>query len=686
MRDWRNEAFLRKTRTYDRAQKTADQVRALASSKNWPVDRIDVVCTKAGCLVAVVPKKNAGPKTLLLADLPKSVDEIPIRLAGWPSHDPPRLPDESDGAALERAIEEKGDDTGFALHFSAAPSRSSNPAQKFGPARSYSFTPSTRTFIQPTSAKVLTPSFSTLSPVFNSAPGRLTSLAPKRTDIVAQVTAAKAADAAAATAAAAAAAAAAAPLVVLSQNNPGGGGGGGGGDDGGGGGGGGGDDGGGGGPQPTEDVDVDSQDPGQPDDGDPGGSADYGDQDNPAAYEDQNAASYADPNDPFADRDMRRDGDGDDEGEPRDDSVGVNLRYDSLGMAEIIDSPTRSVSGFLDFLRPPTNDEFVANLEQTKRLKEDENQRVRQKKQIAAQMKVDKEEAKARGISYGELQAIRDENQNNDSAGWEGHMMGAKKNRVRTVYDALGRAEIVDVPQEGQKGGRAEGQKSELEKVVCAAIAQGQNPLEIANRLGKAGVPVMAIKNAINRCQAKYGGAMIRSSSMGGPSGSDVVALRRKLRSIGMDVKPRGDVDQPLVDAVNEIFTGWDDAPKGLRAGDMTQKGLRDHVKKVNELVDKAIGGAQHLEHAEKDDAPESSSGDWWNPLSWSADNPDKRWLKRLGPDGKEQIFAKSNDAGRTYKLTIVPTELTDDDKQALRDANPRRVTWQSKDVPAEYR
>ena len=591
MRDWRNEAFLRKTRTYDRAQKAADQVRALASSKNWPVDRIDVVCTKAGCLVAVVPKKNAGPKTLLLADLPKSVDEIPIRLAGWPSHDPPRLPDESDGAALERAIEEKGDDTGFALHFSAAPSRSSNPAQKFGPARSYSFTPSTRTFIQPTSAKVLTPSFSTLSPVFNSAPGRLTSLAPKRTDIVAQVTAAKAADAAAATAAAAAAAAAAAPLVVLPQNNPGGGGGGGGGDDGGGGGGGGGDDGGGGGPQPTEDVDVDSQDPGQPDDGDPGGSADYGDQDNPAAYEDQNAASYADPNDPFADRDMRRGGDGDDEGEPRDDSVG-------------------------------------------------------------------------RGVNT----------------------MGNKRNRVRTVYDALGRAEIVDVPQEGQKGGRAKGQKSELEKVVCAAIAQGQNPLEIANRLGKAGVPVMAIKNAINRCQAKYGGAMIRSSSMGGPSGSDVVALRRKLRSIGMDVKSKGDVDQPLVDAVNNIFKGWDDAPKGLRAGDMTQKGLRDHVKKVNELVDKAIGGAQHLEHAEKDDAPESSSGDWWNPLSWSADNPDKRWLKRLGPDGKEQIFAKSNDAGRTYKLTIVPTELTDDDKQALRDANPRRVTWQSKDVPAEYR
>lgn len=83
----------------------------------------------------------------------------------------------------------------------------------------------------------------------------------------------------------------------------------------------------------------------------------------------------------------------------------------------------------------------------------------------------------------------------------------------------------------------------------------------------------------------------------------DVIALRAKLRRIGMDVPKNGSVDQPLADAVNGIFKGWSDAPKGLQAGDMTTKGLRDHIKLVNKLVDQAVGGAQHLEHAENDDA-----------------------------------------------------------------------------------
>lgn len=176
---------------------------------------------------------------------------------------------------------------------------------------------------------------------------------------------------------------------------------------------------------------------------------------------------------------------------------------------------------------------------------------------------------------------------------------GQERKMVRLAYDKLGKAEIVDVAKTGR---RADGQKQEeLEKVVCAAIARGEDPLAIANRLGKAGVPVMAIKNAVNKCQARTGGNMIRSSSMGaGSKGMGIVALRRKLRGIGMDVKADGDVDQSLVDAVNGIFKGWDDAPKGLQAGDMTAQGLRTHVKLVNQLVDKAIGGAQHLEHAEQ--------------------------------------------------------------------------------------
>ena len=182
---------------------------------------------------------------------------------------------------------------------------------------------------------------------------------------------------------------------------------------------------------------------------------------------------------------------------------------------------------------------------------------------------------------------------NDSNMGWK-----KERNMIRLAYDKLGKAEILDV-----KRGEGKGKREELEKVVCSAIARGEDPLAIANRLGKAGVPVMAIKNAINKCQAKTGGTMIRSksSSMGaGSRGLGVVALRRKLRGIGMNVKADGDVDQPLADAVNGIFKGWDDAPKGLQAGDMTPKGLRDHIKLVNQLVDKAIGGAQHLENADR--------------------------------------------------------------------------------------
>lgn len=120
---------------------------------------------------------------------------------------------------------------------------------------------------------------------------------------------------------------------------------------------------------------------------------------------------------------------------------------------------------------------------------------------------------------------------------------------IGVTYDNLGRASIVDLPK--------------------------------GNRRGKVGAFV---------------GAFVGHSG----KGDDVNALRGKLRTIGLQVPARGPVDQRLTDAVNSVFRGWDDAPEGLRAGDMTTTGLSGHMKLVNRLVGKAIGGAQHLEHAER--------------------------------------------------------------------------------------
>jgi hypothetical protein len=118
------------------------------------------------------------------------------------------------------------------------------------------------------------------------------------------------------------------------------------------------------------------------------------------------------------------------------------------------------------------------------------------------------------------------------------------------TYDSLGRASIIDLP------------RSNLRRRL--------------RHHGKVGAFV---------------GAFVGASG----KSDDVNALRGKLRSIGLQVPAKGPVDQRLADAVNAVFRGWDDAPEGLRAGDMTTKGLESHMKVVNQLVGKAIGGAQRL-------------------------------------------------------------------------------------------
>jgi len=480
-RDWRAEAASRQVRTMPNARAVADKISKLAAKRHWPVVAVHAgPCTKGGCMVTVVAARNAGPRTLLLAELPEEIDGIPVTLMGDDDEsgdDVFELDGESDGAASDRDIEESGDDVGYGRanfraqvsrpvysrpvysrpsystspsygrrglsHFTTStPTPSSSSLAPSGPSFGRSGlshfvttpTPGTSTFQRPlpTFGQYLTvaPKVSPFGPT--NLPGALANVSPVVKNQAAAAAATAAAAAAAAQAAATPTTPPAPPPAPTTDAYPDGGGGGGG-----------------GGPAPGDDGGDGGGDGGgpPPDDG-----GDYG---------------------------------------PDDGGYGPDYGPDDGGYG------------------PPPGDDYGP---------EDDG-----------------------SSDYGP------NDEPSDDGDGDGSMMGLS-------YDHLGRAEIVDLPR--QRPRRHHHQQ----------LHHHPN----------------------------------QSSSMGAAT-DPTSSLRKKLRSIGFDIKKTGPVDQDVVDAVNGIFKGWDEAPKGLQAGDMTVAGCRKYVAKVDELVGKAIGGAQHLEHAEKD-------------------------------------------------------------------------------------
>ena len=65
-------------------------------------------------------------------------------------------------------------------------------------------------------------------------------------------------------------------------------------------------------------------------------------------------------------------------------------------------------------------------------------------------------------------------------------------------------------------------------------------------------------------------------------------------------MRTTGVVDEPTVDAINEIFSGWDDAPASLRGGNLTAKQIQSNLPLVQRYLRQAIGGAQAFGDASK--------------------------------------------------------------------------------------
>lgn len=77
--------------------------------------------------------------------------------------------------------------------------------------------------------------------------------------------------------------------------------------------------------------------------------------------------------------------------------------------------------------------------------------------------------------------------------------------------------------------------------------------------------------------------------------------LQRTLASIGLPVKVTGVVDDPTVEALNGIFSEWDDAPASLRGGKLTAAAVANNLPTITAYVRRAAGGAKNFGDATKE-------------------------------------------------------------------------------------
>ena len=86
------------------------------------------------------------------------------------------------------------------------------------------------------------------------------------------------------------------------------------------------------------------------------------------------------------------------------------------------------------------------------------------------------------------------------------------------------------------------------------------------------------------------------TEKIGGPAMQPGVKnLQRRLASVGLPVRQTGVVDEATVEAINGIFSGWDDAPEKLRGGNLTAGQISKNLPAVTKYVKLALGGAQNF-------------------------------------------------------------------------------------------
>lgn len=137
-----------------------------------------------------------------------------------------------------------------------------------------------------------------------------------------------------------------------------------------------------------------------------------------------------------------------------------------------------------------------------------------------------------------------------------------------------------------------------LGTVASMQLKNGAHPIGVANMLHSNGWSKGRIQGLLDEHDT---GVTLKSSSGAEGGGGGIKRMQRELAGIGMPVKPTGKVDDATVDAINEIFHGWDDAPPLLKNGDLTARQISENLPFVEKYVKKAIGGAQEFGDATND-------------------------------------------------------------------------------------
>lgn len=136
-----------------------------------------------------------------------------------------------------------------------------------------------------------------------------------------------------------------------------------------------------------------------------------------------------------------------------------------------------------------------------------------------------------------------------------------------------------------------------LPEVAAMQLRGGVHPAAVAKMLSDNGWPAPKVQALLRAHRV----ATAHPLSSSGAAGGGVKSMQRELAGIGMPVQVTGKVDAATVDAVNEIFHGWDDAPALLKSGDLTARQISANLPFVEKYVKKAIGGAQEFGDATKD-------------------------------------------------------------------------------------
>ena len=93
-----------------------------------------------------------------------------------------------------------------------------------------------------------------------------------------------------------------------------------------------------------------------------------------------------------------------------------------------------------------------------------------------------------------------------------------------------------------------------------------------------------------------YRRSMHALSGLGAARGGPIKTIQLDLRKIGVPVDPTGVLDDPTVQAINNIFNGSVDVPPKLATGNLTKHDIAANIGAVSKALKVVVHGAQNFE------------------------------------------------------------------------------------------